>query len=40
METKPTIDREKKLKKVKEKLLSKRTDESFTNYEGVMSDPS
>ena len=39
METKPTIDREKKLRKVKEKLLSKRTNERFTNYEGVMSDP-
>ena len=37
METKPTIDRE-KLRKVEEKLLSKGTNERFTNYEGVMSD--
>ena len=41
METgsKPTIDKEKKLRKVEEKLLSKRTDERFTDYEGVMYDP-
>ena len=40
METKPTIDREKKLREVEEKLLSKRTNERFlTNYEGVMFDP-
>ena len=38
METKPTIDREKKLRKVQERLLSKRTNERFTNYDGVMSD--
>ena len=39
METKPIIDREKKLRKVKERLLSKTTNERFTNYDGVMSDP-
>ena len=39
METKPTIDREKKLRGVEEKLLSKRTNERFTNYEGVFNDP-
>ena len=39
-ESKFIIDREKKLRKSKEKLLSKRTDEKFTSYEGVMSDPS
>ena len=39
METKPTIDREKKLKEVEEKLLSERTNERFTNYEGVFKDP-
>ena len=38
METKPTIDKEKKLQKVREKLLSNKTHESFTNYDGVMSD--
>ena len=38
MKTKPPIDREEKLKKVEEKLLSKRTNERFTNYDGVMSD--
>ena len=38
METKPTIDREKKLRKVQEKPLSKRTNERFTDYEGVMTD--
>ena len=38
METKPTIDRE-KFRKVEGKLLSKRTNESFTNYDGVMSYP-
>ena len=39
METKPAIDREEKLRKVEEKLLSKRTDERFTDYDGVMYDP-
>ena len=38
METKPTIDKEKKLQKVREKLLSNITHETFTNYDGVMSD--
>ena len=38
METKPTIDKEKKLQKVREKLSSNKTHESFTNYDGVMSD--
>ena len=39
MKTKPPIDREKKLHKVEEKLLSKRTNERFTDYDGVMLDP-
>ena len=38
METKPAIDRE-KLRKVSKKLLSKRTNEMFTGYDGVMFDP-
>ena len=38
METKPTIDKEKKLQKVREKLLSNKTHENFTNYDSVMSD--
>ena len=38
MKTKPPIDREKKLQKVEEKLLSKRTNERFTDYDGVMLD--
>ena len=38
METKPTIDREEKLRKVEEKLLSKRTNERFTNYFDVIND--
>ena len=38
MKTKPPIDRGEKLRKVEEKLLSKRTNERFTNYDGVMSD--
>ena len=38
METKPTIDREEKLREVEEKLLSKRTNERLTDYEGVMFD--
>ena len=39
METKPTIDREKKLREVEEKLLSERTNERLADYEGVMFDP-
>ena len=39
-ESRPIIDREEKLRKVEEKLLSKRTNERFTNYDGVMSDNS
>ena len=39
MRTKPPIDREEKLRKVEEKLLSKRTDERFTDCDGVMCDP-
>ena len=38
MKTKPPIDREEKLQKVEEKLLSNKTHESFTNYDHVMSD--
>ena len=38
-ESRPIIDREEKLRKVEERLLSKRTNERFTNYDGVMSDP-
>ena len=37
-ERRPIVDREEKLRKVEEKLLSKRTNERFTNYDGVMSD--
>ena len=33
MKTKPPIDREKKLQKVEEKLLSNKIYESFTNYD-------
>ena len=36
MKTKPPIDREEKIRKVEEKLLSKRTNERLTNYDGVM----
>ena len=39
METKPATDREEKLRKAEEKLLSKRTDERFIDYDGVMYDP-
>ena len=39
MRTKPPIDREEKLRKVEEKLLSKRTNERFTDCDGVMRDP-
>ena len=38
MKTKPPIDREEKLGKVEEKLLSNKTNERFTTYNGVMSD--
>ena len=34
----PIMDKEKKLWKVEEKLLSNKTNESFTTYDGVMSD--
>ena len=37
-ESRPIIDREEKLQKVKEKLLSNKTKERFTTYDGVMSD--
>ena len=39
-ESRPIVDREEKLRKVEEKLLSKRTNERFTNYDGGMSDDS
>ena len=39
-ESRPIVDREEKLQKVEEKLLSKRTNERLTNYDGVMSDDS
>ena len=41
METKPTIDKEKKLQKVREKLLSNKTHQCFTriNYDDVINDP-
>ena len=39
-ESRPIIDREEKLQKVKENLLSKRTNERFTDYDGVMSNNS
>ena len=39
-ESRPIIDREEKLWKVEEKLLSNKTKERFTNYDGVMSDDS
>ena len=37
-ESRPIVDREEKLRKVKEKLLSNKTKERFTTYDGVMSD--
>ena len=40
LKTQPPIDREEKLRKDEEKLLSKRTNERFTNYDGVMTDDS
>ena len=39
-ESRSIVGREEKLRKVEEKLLSKRTNERFTNYDGVMSDGS
>ena len=39
-ESRPIVDKEKKLRKVEEKLLSKKTNERFTDYDGVMSDNS
>ena len=39
MRTKPSIEKEEKLRKVEEKLLSKRTNEKFTDCDGVMLDP-
>ena len=38
VKTKPPIDREEKLRKVEEKLLSNKTYERFTSCDGVMSD--
>ena len=38
MKTKPPIDREEKLCKVEERLLSNKTNERFTTYDGVMTD--
>ena len=38
-ESRSIVDREEKLRKVEERLLSKRTNERFTNYDGVMRDP-
>ena len=38
MRTKPPIEREEKLRKVEEKRLSKRTNERFTDCDGVMLD--
>ena len=37
-ESRPIVDREEELRKVEEKLLSNKTDERFTSYDGVMSD--
>ena len=38
MKTKPPIDREEKLRKVEERLLSNKTYVRFTTYDGVMTD--
>ena len=38
MKTKPPIDREEKLHKVEERLLSNKTYVRFTTYDGVMTD--
>ena len=40
MKTKPPIDREEKLRKVEERLLSNKTYARFTNCDGVMTDDS
>ena len=37
-ESKPIVDREEKLRKVEEELLSNKTKERFTTYDGVMTD--
>ena len=37
-ESRPIVDREEKLRKVEEKLLSNKTNERFTTYDGAMSD--
>ena len=37
-ESRPIIDREEKLRKVEEKLLSNKTHEPLTTYDDVMSD--
>ena len=37
-ESRPIIDKEEKLRKVEEKLLSNKTYESFTNYDNLMSE--
>ena len=39
-ESRPIVDGEEKLRKVEEKLLSNKTKERFTTYDGVMSDDS
>ena len=39
-ESRPIVDGEEKLRKVEEKLLSNKTKEWFTTYDGVMSDDS
>ena len=39
-ESRPIVDREEKLRKVEEKLLSNKTKERFTTYDGIMSDDS
>ena len=39
-ESRPIVHREEELRKVEERLLSKRTNERFTNYDAVMSDDS
>ena len=37
-ESRSIVDREEKLRKVEEKLLSSKTNERFTTYDGVMTD--
>ena len=37
-ESRPIVDREEKLHKVEEKLLGNKTNESFTDYDHVMSE--